>query len=499
MFKLHPFVRISPCLVRASRALAIFSMTIALIPSAQAQTPTWGLTNLYIFQGSISGPDGGTPTGGLIIGSDGNYYGTTLYGGTGGGIVFKVTPSGAETIVYAFSGSQDAQLPSKLVEGADGNFYGTSYWGGGTNGYGIIYRVTPSGEETILQSFSSSNGGPANPGAGLTLGADGNFYGTSTAGGATGQGTFFKMTPAGALTVLYSFDGASGAGPAAELIQTEDGEFFGTTGGGGDSGIGTVFKVNTAGKLSVLHSFAGGSDGASPAAPLVHGRDGAFYGTTQVGGTGNCTTPGMPTGCGTVFRVTAAGEEGVIYTFVGYPTDGSGPIGGLVQAKDGTLYGTTGAGGFSALGNCSSGCGTIFSMNTTGTEQILYACGQPPQPWYYECWDPSGTLLLGADDTITGTSLNGGGGWGNVFSIEPVPTVTLTATPTTITLHKSTKLKWQSTDAQSCAASGTWSGAEAIKGSQVEVPMTTGTLSYTLTCTGIGGSASSSATVTVTP
>jgi uncharacterized repeat protein (TIGR03803 family) len=483
---------------RARHAMAAVACLAAIGPTAQAQSQTWGLTNLYIFQGGISGPDGGTPTGGLIIGTDGNYYGTTLYGGTGGGTLFKVTPGGTESIVYAFSGSQDAQLPSRPIQGPDGNFYGTAYWGGGSNGYGIIYTVTPSGQETILQSFTNTNGGPANPGAGLTLGADGNFYGTTTGGGTSGLGTFFKMTPSGALTVLYSFDGGAGASPAAELLLLEDGDFLGTARSGGESDNGTVFRISPVGKVALLHSFAGGADGAYPAAPLMRGRDGAFYGTTQAGGTGSCTSPITPSGCGTVFRLTAAGEESVIYTFVGYPTDGSSPQGGLVQAKDGVLYGTTDAGGYSDAGNCSSGCGTVFSMTTTGTEQIIYSCGEPPQPWYYQCWVPSYTLLLSADGTLTGTSQNGGGGWGNVFQMAPVPTVTLTATPTDITLHKGTELKWQSTNAQSCAASGAWSGTEAIKGSLHEVPATTGTLTYTLTCTGVGGTASASASVTVT-
>jgi uncharacterized repeat protein (TIGR03803 family) len=196
--------------VDAATALAV---ALALTPAVHAQTSTWGLTNRYIFQGGVSGPDGGTPYGGLILGTDGNYYGTTWYGGTGGGTVFKVTPAGAESVVYAFSGSQDGQLPSKLVQGADGNFYGTAYWGGGSNGYGIIFKVTPNGVETILQSLTN-NGGPTNPGTGLTLGADGNLYGTSTGGGSNGQGTFFQITRAGALTVLYSFGGSAGGRPA---------------------------------------------------------------------------------------------------------------------------------------------------------------------------------------------------------------------------------------------------------------------------------------------
>lgn len=495
MRKLFLSPRLTEYRPRIGLPIAMLSLLL-LAPVVHAQTPPWGLTNIYIFQGGISGPDGGTPYSGLILGTDGNYYGTTWYGGTGSGTVFKVTPTGTESLVYAFAGSQDGQLPFKLIQGADGSFYGTTLWGGGTDGYGTIFKVTPSGEETILQSLSNT-GGPANPAAGLTLGADGNFYGTSTGGGASGQGTFFQLTPAGALTVLYSFGGASGASPAAELIQVKDGEFFGTTRQGGTGGYGTVFKVNTRGVLSVLHAFTGSPDGAYPAAPLIHGLDGAFYSTTEAGGTGDCAFSGLPTGCGTVFRVTSAGVETIVHSFVGYPTDGSAPVGGLVQAKNGTLYGTTEQGGFLAPGNCGSGCGTIFSMTPAGTEQILFACGEPPNPWYYNCWVPAGTLLLGAANTLTGISQNGGGGWGNVFSIAPAPTVTLTAAPAKIVLHKSTELKWASTYAQSCEASGSWSGSETAKGSQSETPAGTGSFTYTLTCTGIGGTASASATVTV--
>jgi uncharacterized repeat protein (TIGR03803 family) len=487
-------------LARIGRAITmVLGVGFALTPGVRAQAQTWGLTNRYIFQGGISGPDGGTPYGGVLLGSDGNYYGTTWYGGTGGGTVFKITPTGIESVVYAFSGSQDGQQPFTLVQGVDGNFYGTTLWGGGTNGYGIIFKVTPGGEETILQSLTNTNGGPANPAAGLTLGADGNFYGTSSGGGASGQGTLFRMTPAGVLTVLYSFGGAAGASPHGELIQVEDGEFFGTTSQGGDGGYGTVFKVSTTGVLSVLHSFAGGADGAQPAAPLIHGRDGAFYGTTQAGGTGGCAFAGLPTGCGTVFRVTRRGEESVIHDFAGYPVDGSNPLGGLVQAKDGTFYGTTQAGGFTTPGNCSAGCGTIFSLTPTGTERILIAFGTPADAWYVAGWVPSGTLLLGAQDTLTGTSQNGGGGWGNLFSIEPVPTIELTSTPATITLHGSTEIKWKSMHAQSCEATGGWNGEEPVKGRQREVPAATGLWTYTLTCNGVGGTVSASATVTVTP
>jgi uncharacterized repeat protein (TIGR03803 family) len=307
------------------------------------------------------------------------------------------------------------------------------------------------------------------------------------------------VTAAGALHVLYSFGGAAGGSPQGELIQVASGEFYGTTRQGGEGGYGTVFKVNSAGSLKVLHAFAGGADGAQPASPLLHGRDGAFYSTTQAGGNGGCAFSGLPTGCGTVFRVTSAGEESVIYQFAGYPTDGANPVGGLVQDKAGLLYGTTEAGGFTDPGNCGSGCGTIFAVTPTGTEQVVYACGSPAQPWYAECWVPSGSLLLSGGSTLTGTSQNGGAGWGNVLSIAPTPTATLTATPTVVTLHKSTQLKWSSTNAQSCLASGHWSGSQALNGQLKETPTGTGSFTYTLTCTGVGGSSSASASVSVLP
>lgn len=477
---------------------AVCSLASLMAAPAAQSAEQWGSTSLYIFSGGISGPDGGTPYGGVIEGPDGNYYGTTWYGGTGGGTVFQVTPSGQETIVYAFSGAADGQLPFKLALGPNGNFYGTSLWGGGQNGYGIIYEVTPSGQETILQSFVGTGGGPANPAAGLTLAKDGNFYGTSSGGGAYGGGTFFRMTPAGELTVLSSFGGSAGSSPHGELIEGPDHALYGTTAQGGDGGYGTVFKVTRDGVFTVLHAFTGGVDGAQPGAPLLLGQDGNLYGTTQAGGSGNCTIAGLPSGCGTVFQVTLAGVETVIHQFAGYPTDGADPIGGLAQRKDGTLYGTTTQGGYTTPGNCGSGCGTIFSMTTTGEETILIAYGIPASEWYVSGWSPSGTLLLSSHDTLIGTTQNGGGGWGNVVEIAPVPKVKLKAKPDSVALGGAVELKWDSHYAQSCDASGGWSGTETLKGSESVLPSTAGTVTYTLTCSGVAGSSTATATVTVT-
>lgn len=472
-----------------------FALCMVCMCTSTAQAQSWGLSTLYQFQGGISGPDAGNPYGGVIKGSDGNYYGTTWYGGSGSGTVFKVTPAGVESIVYSFSGS-DGQMPFALVQGANGNLYGGTWYGG--QGYGVIFEMTTSGQETILQSFSNTNGGPAYIQGGLTLGSDGNFYGTSAGGGTYGQGSLFRMTPAGQLTVLYSFTGSSGTNPHGELLEAKAGQFLGSTAFGGDGSNGTVYKFTVAkDHFTVLHAFTGGADGALPWSNLIKGSDGAFYGTTQGGGTGTCSDYTIPAGCGTVFRVTVAGDESIAYHFAGYPTDGAYPTGGLTRGKDGILYGTTAAGGFLAPGNCGSGCGTVFSLSTTGTRSILFACGEPPDPWYSDCWGPSGTLLLSAGNVLTGTSSQGGNGWGNLFQIALKPTVTLTANPSTISLHDKTQLKWDSSEAQNCQASGNWSGNEPVKGKTHEQPFGTGSFTYTLTCTGVGGSESASATVTV--
>jgi uncharacterized repeat protein (TIGR03803 family) len=266
-------------------------------------------TVLYSFIGS---PDGATPTAGLIQGSDGNFYGTTSVGGNvttdavfGNGTVFKVTPAGVETVIYAFAGTPDGAIPNGgLVDGGDGFFYGTTT-SGGINNAGTVFRISPAGNETVLYSFSSGSGDPGSPTAGLVKGRDGNFYGT-TAGVTNSQGiyggTVFKITPAGVETVLHVFSGGiiggsiDSAGPVAGLIQGSDGNFYGTSAGGGEFKHGTVFKVTPSGLASVLHSFnpLGSLDGYLPDASLVEGSDGSLYGTTEWGGS---------VGVGTIFKL----------------------------------------------------------------------------------------------------------------------------------------------------------------------------------------------------
>jgi uncharacterized repeat protein (TIGR03803 family) len=276
-------------------------------------TPSGGLTTLVSFNGT----NGSYPVAGLVQGGDGNFYGTTILGGTNNfGTVFKMTSVGELTALVSFSGINGSSPFAALVQGTNGNFYGTTaggngYWSGSGSAYsyGTVFQVTPGGLLTTLRVFTGANG--YKPQAGLVQGIDGNFYGTTAYGGNLsvnadyGFGTVFKMTPAGVLTTLDSLSGANGSHTLSGVVQGSDGNFYGTTAGGGAGGAGTVFKVTPAGTLTTLVTFHG-PDGNSPQAPLVQGTDGNFYGTTTYGGAN---------GRGTVFQVTPAGVLTTLVSF----------------------------------------------------------------------------------------------------------------------------------------------------------------------------------------
>jgi uncharacterized repeat protein (TIGR03803 family) len=199
-------------------------------------------------------------------------------------VVFKITLSGTFTTLHSFD-STDGDAPRGPVQATDGNFYGTTNQGG-AHGGGTVFKITPSGKLTTLYNFCSRSGctdGEA-PLAGVVQGTDGNFYGTATAGGANGYGTVFKITPSGKLTTLGSF-GPFGY-PESTPVQATDGNFYGTTSSGGTEGYGTIFKITPSGKLTTLHTFDG-TDGAEIAAGLVQDTNGKFYGTAPYGGANN--------------------------------------------------------------------------------------------------------------------------------------------------------------------------------------------------------------------
>lgn len=308
------------------------------------------LTTLYNFCPATSCTDGSNPQAGLVLATDGNFYGTTRNGGTAFGTVFKITPSGALTTLYSFGFTTDGAYPqAALVQGADGNFYGTTS-GGGPGGSGTVFKITSTGTLTTLYDFAFAVG--ASPQAALVQGADGNFYGTTFSGGAHNAGTVFKITSSGTLTTLYNFALTDGSSPAAALVQGSDGNFYGTTSSGGAHNLGTVFRITPGGTLTTLLSFDA-ADGESPYANLVQATDGNFYGTTVYGGAN--TSANCPTGCGTVFQITPAGTLTTLHSF--NAADGVAPFAGLVQGADGNFYGTT-------LSDGASGNGTVFSLST---------------------------------------------------------------------------------------------------------------------------------------
>jgi uncharacterized repeat protein (TIGR03803 family) len=295
-------------------------------------------SNFYSFTG---GSDGSQPTS-LIQGSDGNFYGTTASGGaTNNGVVFNLTAAGTLTVLYSFAGGTDPASTNGVTLASDGTLYGTSQFGGANNG-GTVYTVTPDGVEKVLFSFPGESG--AAPDSGITTnysggpasalieGSDGNLYGATIALAGpfiptVNYGTVFRITPAGAETVLYSFTGNSDGSNPTGVIQGSDGNFYGTT---GNDGPFTVFEVTPMGDATVLYTFPNppGATGVPPLpSALIQGTDGNFYGTTQGGGA---------TGNGTVFEITSAGET-TLYSFTG-GSDGGYPT-SLIQGSDGNFYG----------------------------------------------------------------------------------------------------------------------------------------------------------------
>lgn len=326
-------------------------------------TPNGALTTLVTFNGT----NGRAPWSGLLQVSNGNFYGSTLYGGYNTlGNIFQMTSNGSLTMLASFTFNPSGSSPrGRLARGRDGNFYGTTEYGGG-NGYGTVFRMTTNGTLTTLVAFNNANGN--RPYGELVLGSNGLFYGTTVqGGGANNSGTVFQVTTNGLLTKLVSFTGNNGAYPQATLAQAQDGSFYGTTAGGGTSNRGTVFKMTTNGALTTLVSF-NNCNGSTPVAGLIQASDGNFYGTTVSGGESSC--PSGFQGYGTVFRVTPGGVLTTVISF--NSSNGVNPEARLVQGRDANFYGTTVGGGAYDLG-------TVFrivmpvslSAKQTGNQIVL--------------------------------------------------------------------------------------------------------------------------------
>jgi uncharacterized repeat protein (TIGR03803 family) len=392
---------------------------------------TPSLTTLYNFCPQIATgncPDGGDPLTGLVQGADGDFYGISQGAGSSNGTVFKITSGGALTTLWSFcAAGQTANCPGgytpygPLALGTDGNFYGVTRNGGTGTGYGTVFQITPAGVLTTIYSFCSLPGcsDGAFPVAGLTLGSDGNFYGTTL--GYTGGGTVFKVTPTGTLSTLYTFCSlqgcTDGSGPMAPPIEGTDGNFYGTTFGGGASGNGVVYKLTPSGTLTVLYSFCSQSgclDGAQPQGTLIQATDGNFYGTTLAGGLnvngGNN---------GTIFKITPGGTLTTLYLFCsvlvqGECDDGTQPYAGITEGTDGNFYGTTGSGGTGADG------GTVYKITPAGAQTVLYSfCSQGGSSRCTDGYKPQDSLVEGSDGNLYGTtSQSGAYNQGTLFRVN---------------------------------------------------------------------------------
>jgi uncharacterized protein (TIGR03437 family) len=356
----------------------VFQFTRAIVISALTAVAFAGMAsaqNLTTFIGLAS-----LSTGPLIQAKDGSLYGVTQDG------IYKVSLDGVPTVLASF-GVQ----PNRLLQANDGDFYGTSF-SGGPVGLGTVFKMTPEGTVTVLYRFGTLNTDGNNPLAGLIQASDGNLYGVTRGGGintgVNNKGTIFRATLGGAVTTLYAFGTSStdGTSPSAALVQGKDGNLYGVTSGGGTGGGGTVFRISLAGAFTTLFNFKT-TAGSSPNGALIQATDGNFYGETSGGGAHNA---------GSIFQMTPSGTVTTIYSFGSATGDGSTPNGGVIQASNGNLYGTTSEKGY-------TNDGSIFKYFLTATP--------PPAPTIAKngivpLYSSVGTIQPGEWISIFGSNLS---------------------------------------------------------------------------------------------
>ena len=380
------------------QASVLFLVLIAGIRSADAQT----YTVLYNFGMNKTG--GTLPAHSLVEDKADNLYGITETGPLGltpNGTIFKLAPSGTLTSLHSFTSSEG--YPVGVTLGTDGNLYGVTDEGGTSancpggsyslGGCGTIFKLTPGGTFSVLYNFDLTHG--SDPFYPLTLGSDGNFYGTASDGGSSnctgGCGVIFSITPQGNYSVLYDFDGTNGSSPGP-LVQAKDGTFYGTTEAGGTNNTGTMFSLTTAGQFTVLYNF-GPYNYSVRGLALVQGEDGNFYGTTDFG-----AQPYV----GSVFKITPQGSFSVVYDFP--LTQGYNPF-SLVQSTEDNLFGLA----YGGILTCPGGCGVIFQVTSSGAFSLVHKF-DGTQGWLEQA---GSGLLRGNDGNYYGTTLQGGTATGN--------------------------------------------------------------------------------------
>ena len=313
-------------------------------------------------------------------------------------MVYKVDPSGVETVLYNFVGGPGGYAPlAGVIEDEAGTVYGTTERGGPAD-VGVVYEINSDGARALHRFTGGADG--AKPQAGVIRDSAGNLYGTTPAGGLADAGVVYTLDTTGRETVLYSFtDGADGAYPQAGVIRDAEGNLYGTTLEGGANNLGCVYKLDSTGNETVLYSFKGSPDGRYPSGAVVRDRDGNLFGTTQFGG--------AIWDARTVYKLDPAGNETILHRF-GDDGDGASPIAGLVLDAVGNLYGTTPYGGRSLVG-------VVYKVDVHGNETVLHSFS-----FGGDGAVPAGSIILDAKGNLYGATSKGGAfGQGTVFTLDP--------------------------------------------------------------------------------
>lgn len=349
----------------------IFAMMAVFALGAVSRAQTFN--TLYNFTGST---DGGTPYAGVLL-VDGKLYGTTYQGGAeDDGAVYELA-GGTETPIYSFTGPPDGQLPrAPVIRDSQGNLYGTTWAGGNPDNDGAVFEINGTGSESVLYGFAGGTSDGCEPNAGLVE-YKGDLYGTTVHCGASGFGIIFKVTKKGKETVLHTFAGGASDGeyPSyAGLTVDKDGTFYGVAYGGGTRNYGVVYKMTVSrqgkAKFSLLHSFAGGSDGCYPFGTPTLDKTGNLYGTTQTCGASNY---------GTIWKLVPTGKdrETMLHSFAGPPSDGEYPISGVALDAKNHIYGVTQLGGANSYGAVYKLSGrTLTLLHSFNNSDGAYPVGQ---------------------------------------------------------------------------------------------------------------------------
>jgi uncharacterized repeat protein (TIGR03803 family) len=384
-------------------------------------TAAGDVTTIHSFAG---GSQGGQPASALTEGLDGMLYGSTSTGGANGwGTLFKISLSGELATLFSFA--ENGYDPTPLVLGSDGNLYGTTRgpFSSSNVASGTVFRISPNGVFTQFHAFSSgvyggqgADGGYPGP---LTRGSDGNFYGATNTGGEKGKGTFFRISEAGVFAVVHSFEEGSGLGTA--LVEAADGSFYGVARSGGTSVYyGFIYKITKSGQFTKVYDFTGGMDGSGGDeggadtergyATLCLGPDGNFYGTSPIGGTGATQSSH---GYGIIFQLTPAGAFKTLHSFIN-DVDGSKPKFGLVRTGAGTFRGI--ASGLSGIGHPA----TAFDIAPDGTFATTHIFSPTDEGRL-----PAGAMVEdGAGNFYGVTRAGGSDDAGTIFRMDPSGKVT---------------------------------------------------------------------------